>query len=476
MCFKRLLARLAGRQLIGARARLRLGAIAVVGVVFALAGPQSAGAQTFLEALTTTYVNNPTLRAARAELRAVDESVAQALSNWRPEISVDGFGGAQYTDTQSDFFSDKGGSQPRGGELNIVQPLYRGGRTQSATNAAEAEVLSQRARLKSVEQDVLFDATVSYVDVWRDQSVLELNINNEQVLQRNLEASRDRFEVGEITRTDVAQSESRLARATAERIAADGNLNSSRAVFQRVVGDYPGQLTQPDPAAGLPKQLEELTAISLDNDPEVIASEFAENAARANVRTILGELLPSARLRGSLRYDDDQGISSTERQQAEIIAEVTIPLYQQGAASSRVRQARQIAMQRRIEVDEARSQARQDSIVAWEVLVTNRAQIESFRSEVATAEIALEGVRQENEVGERTVLDVLDAEQELLDAQVSLATARRDELVASYAMLRAMGRFTAEDLGLDVDLYDPAANYRDVRDKWFGLEIDDSAQ
>jgi TolC family type I secretion outer membrane protein len=337
-------------------------------------------------------------------------------------------------------------------------------------------VLSQRARLKSVEQDILFDATVSYVDVWRDQSILELNINNEQVLQRNLEASRDRFEVGEITRTDVAQSESRLARATAERIAADGNLNSSRAVFQRVVGDYPGQLTQPDPAAGLPKQLEELTAISLDNDPEVIASEFAENAARANVRTVLGELLPSARLRGSLRYDDDQGISSTERQQAEIIAEVTIPLYQQGAASSRVRQARQIAMQRRIEVDEARSQARQASIVAWEVLVTNRAQIESFRSEVATAEIALEGVRQENEVGERTVLDVLDAEQELLDAQVNLATARRDELVASYAMLRAMGRFTAEDLGLDVDLYDPAANYRDVRDKWFGLEIDDSAQ
>jgi outer membrane protein TolC len=212
-----------------------------------LAGPQPAGAQTFLEALTTTYVNNPTLRAARAELRAVDENVAQALSNWRPEISVDGFGGAQYTDTQSDFFSDKGGSQPRGGELNVVQPLYRGGRTQSATNAAEAEVLSQRARLKSVEQDVLFEATVSYVDVWRDQSVLELNINNEQVLQRNLEASRDRFEVGEITRTDVAHSESRLARATAERIAADGNLNSSRAVFQRVVGDYPGQLTQPDP-------------------------------------------------------------------------------------------------------------------------------------------------------------------------------------------------------------------------------------
>ncbi len=439
----------------------------------ALAGLSPAYAQSFEEALAATYANNPTLRAARAGLRAVDEGVSQALSNWRPELSVDGVVGAQYTDTQSDFFSDKGGSQPRVGELNVTQPLYRGGRTVSATNAAEFEVLAERARLKSAEQEVLLDAAVAYVDVWRDQSILELNIKNEQVLQRQLEASRDRFEVGEITRTDVAQSESRLARATADRIAATGRLSSSRAVFQRIVGDYPAQLVQPQAAAGLPTQLDDLIAISLDNDPNVVASEFAESAAKADIRTIKGELLPRAQLRGRLLYEDDLGTSNTERQQAEILAELTIPLYQQGAVSSRTREARQTATQRRIEVDEARAQAREDSIEAWEALVTARAQIESFKSEVSTAQIALEGVRQENEVGERTVLDVLDAEQELLDAQVNLVTARRDELVASFATLRAEGRFTAEDLALDVDLYDPAANYRRVRDKWFGVDIDD---
>ncbi len=451
----------------------RCGGIVLLSAGLALAGFSSAHAQSFEEALAATYANNPTLRAARAELRAVDEGVSQALSNWRPELSVDGTVGAQYTDTQSDFFSDKGGSEPRRGELNLTQPLYRGGRTVSATNAAEFEVLAERARLKAVEQDVLFDAAVAFVDVWRDQSILELNIKNEQVLQRQLEASRDRFEVGEITRTDVAQSESRLARATADRIAAAGSLSSSRAVFQRIVGDYPAQLTQPQPAAGLPTQLDDLIVISLDDDPNVVASEFAESAAKADVRTIEGELLPRAQLRGRLLYEDDVGTSNTERQQAEILAELTIPLYQQGAVSSRTRQARQTATQRRIEVDEARAQAREDSIEAWEALVTARAQIESFNSEVSTAQIALEGVRQENEVGERTVLDVLDAEQELLDAQVNLVTAQRDELAASFAILRAEGRFTAENLALDVDLYDPAANYQRVRDKWYGLEIDD---
>jgi outer membrane protein/adhesin transport system outer membrane protein len=338
----------------------------------ALAGLSPAYAQSFEEALAATYANNPTLRAARAGLRAVDEGVSQALSNWRPELSVDGVVGAQYTDTQSDFFSDKGGSQPRVGELNVTQPLYRGGRTVSATNAAEFEVLAERARLKSAEQEVLLDAAVAYVDVWRDQSILELNIKNEQVLQRQLEASRDRFEVGEITRTDVAQSESRLARATADRIAATGRLSSSRAVFQRIVGDYPAQLVQPQAAAGLPTQLDDLIAISLDNDPNVVASEFAESAAKADIRTIKGELLPRAQLRGRLLYEDDLGTSNTERQQAEILAELTIPLYQQGAVSSRTREARQTATQRRIEVDEARAQAREDSIEAWEALVTAR--------------------------------------------------------------------------------------------------------
>jgi TolC family type I secretion outer membrane protein len=439
--------------------------------VFTL-GHSDAFAQTFEEALATTYLNNPTLRAARAELRAVDEGVSQALSNWRPNLDVESEAGLQYTDTESEFFSGSGNSRPRGGEMNLIQPVYRGGRTLSETDSAELNVLSQRARLKAVEQDVLGDAIVAYLDVWRDQSILQLNIKNEQVLRRQLEAASDRFEVGEITRTDVAQSESRLARATADRIASEGQLSSSRAVFQRVVGIYPTELTEPAATGEIPQDLKDLIEISVKDDPRVVAALYAVQAARKDVRSVEGELYPSAQLRGRLAYEDDFGTSSTETKRAEVFAELNIPLYQQGAVSSRVRQAKQVASQRRIEVDETRQLAREDSIEAWEALVSARAQIVSLETEVRSQQIALEGVRQENEVGERTILDVLDAEQELLDAQVRLVSANRDQVVASYGVLRAMGRLTALGLELPVELYNPDSHYRRVRNKWFGLDAE----
>ena len=435
-----------------------------------------ARAQTFEETLITTYIGNPTLKAARAELRAVDEDVSQAVANWRPNLTVDTEAGLQYTDTQSEFFTGSGDSQPRGAELNLIQPIYRGGRTVAGTERAELNVLAQRSRLKAVEQDVLLEAAVAYIDVWRDQAILRLNINNERVLQRQLEAAEDRFEVGEITRTDVAQSESRLARAKADRIAAEGALRSSRAVYQRVVGDYPGELAEPSYVGEMPLELNDLIAISVKDDPRVVAAHYSYEAAQKDVREVEGELLPRARLRGTLAYDDDFGTSQTETKRAEVFAELSIPLYQQGAVSSRVRQAKQIAGRRRIEVDEARLRAREDSIAAWEALVTAQAQIVSFETEVSAQQIALEGVRQENEVGERTTLDVLDAERELLNAEVSLVSANRDDYAANYAVVRAMGRLTAADLSLPVDLYDPNVHYDKVRDQWFGLDADGSAE
>ena len=433
---------------------------------------QSALAQSFEEALAVTYLNNPTLRAARAELRAVDEDVSQAISNWRPTLDVETEAGLQYTDTQSDFFSGSGSSKPRGAEMNLIQPVYRGGRTISETDAAELNVLAQRARLKTVEQDILFEAIVAYLDVWRDQSILGLNVKNEQVLRRQLEAATDRFDVGEITRTDVAQSESRLSRATADRISSEGQLSSSRAIFQRVVGIYPEDLSEPTPSAELPGDLKDLIEIAVKNNPLVIAAIYSVRAARKDVRTLEGELYPRAQLRGSLIYDDDFGTSSTETKRAEVFAELNIPLYQQGSVSSRVRQAKQVAGQRRIEVDEAHQQVREDSIEAWEALVTAQAQIVSLDTEVRSQQIALEGVRQENEVGERTVLDVLDAEQELLDAQVRLVSASRDQVVANYGVLQAMGSLTADRLALPVVLYNPDTHYRRVRNKWFGLDAE----
>ena len=436
----------------------------------ALAAP--AAGQTIDETLVLTYQSNPTLRAARAELRAVNEEVPQALSNWRPSVTVESFAGVEHRD-QSEPFDNTATGEPYNAELNVVQPLYRGGRTVAGTEQAEQAVLAQRAILRTVEQRVLFDATSAYLDVWRDQSILQLNINNEQVIARQLEASLDRFEVGEVTRTDVAQSESRLARATADRIAAEGALASSRAVFQRVVGRYPEVLAQPGPVAELPTSLENLIEISIRDDPRVLQSIYDERAAQKSVRVAEGDLLPSVQLRGTLQHQDELGESSSTFQEARLVAELTVPLYQQGVVASQVRQAKQLASQARIEVDEIRVQAREDAIEAWEAHQTAKAQIESFKAEVRATEIALEGVRQENLVGSRTVLDVLDAEQEVLDAQVSLVGSQRDELVAAYALQQAMGRLTAEALGLAVPVYNPERDYEAVRDRWYGLDTVD---
>jgi TolC family type I secretion outer membrane protein len=441
----------------------------LLALAVAALAPAPGAAQSINEALTITYQSNPTLRAARAELRAVNEGVAQELSNWRPLVTLESSAGVEQIerDKPSD---DSNTRSPYDAELNVVQPLYRGGRTVAGTEQAEQAVLAQRAFLKTVEQGVLFDAAAAYLDVWRDQSILQLTIKNEQVIARQLEASEDRFEVGEVTRTDVAQSESRLSRATAERIQAEGNLASSRAIFQRVVGVYPEILVQPDLLTGLPENLEDLIEISIREDPRIVQAVYDERAAQKSVRVAEGELLPSVQLRAGLQHQDEFVNSENTFQEARLMAELLVPLYQQGAVSSRVRQAKQIASQRRIEVDEIRLLAREDAIEAWESLQTAKAQIVSFKAGVSSTKIALEGVRQENLVGSRTVLDVLDAEQEVLDAQVSLVVANRDELLADFALKQAMGHLTAQALALPVTVYDPEADYHAVRNRWYGLD------
>lgn len=426
-------------------------------------------AQSLKEALATAYDSNPTLLAARAELRAVNEGVPQALSNWRPDIEVTGSGGLRHSDSSGGSSSSSTSTKPAEVTFGVTQPLYRGSRTIAQTKRAEADVRAQRARLSTVEQRLLLDASTAYTDVWRDQAVLQLQINNEKVLARQLEASRDRFEVGEFTRTDVAQSESRLARATAARIEAEGDLTSNRAVYQEVIGVYPGMLGVPPMPDGLPTNQAEVTAAALENNPNLLAARFAEAAAGHETRQVVGELLPRVNLAGELRHSEETSGKDSENDRAQILAQVIVPLYQQGAVSSRVRAAKQRNNQRRLEIDEARRDAEQTAISAWEDLATAMAQISAFESEVRSTTIALEGVRQENEVGARTVLDILDAEQEFLDAQVSLTRAQRNEIVAGYTALSAMGRLTAADLGLSVDLYDPESDYRAVRDRWYGL-------
>ena len=439
-------------------------------------GARPAASQTLEEALVQAYQSNPTLSAARAELRSVNERVPQALSNWRPLLEADASAGQAVDDIERPSDRGSDGRTPLSSDLTLTQPVYRGGRTVAGTERAENEVLAQRALLADSEQTVLFDGVTVFADVWRDQSVLQLNLNNEQVLARQLEATQDRFEVGEVTRTDVAQSESRLSTATADRIQAEGNLTSSRAAFENVIGVFPEILEQPERPGELPADQQSVIDGAEAANPSVLATQFTELAALREVREVEGELLPEVSVRGQLSYQNESASRGSESSSAEVLALVTVPLYQQGSVSSRVREAKQVASQRRLEVREALRQAREDAISAWESLQTARAQIQAFQESVRANEIALEGVRQENAVGARTVLDVLDAEQELLDAQVNLVGAQRDEIVASYQVLTAIGRLTAMDLGLPTEIYDAEADYRAVRDRWFGLTAPGAAE
>jgi outer membrane protein/adhesin transport system outer membrane protein len=450
------------RALHGGSARSLLAGLLVVA---ACGFSAPVAAETLEEALAATYTSNPTLQAARAELRATDELVPQALSGWRPTASINGEVGEEWEDSN---ISGDETRTPRSANLNITQPIYRGGRTVASTNQAESLVLAQREFLLGIEQDVLLQGVTAYMDVLRDEAVLQLNINNEQVLQRQLEAAQDRFTVGEITRTDVAQAESRLAGATAQRIAAEGQLISSRAIYRQVIGEMPGSLVETAPASNLPASEEETVAGSTST-PDVRAAEYAEQAAREGVDVVFGELLPQISLAGDLTTAEDVSTKNGQTDSAAIIARITIPLYQAGGVDSRVREAKQRVSQRRQDIETQRRFAAQTATTAWRALETARAQIQSFESQVRAGEIALEGVQQEAAVGSRTVLDILDAEQELLDARVSLVQAQRDEVVASYQVLSAVGRLTALELGLPVETYDVERYYHEVRDKWWGL-------
>lgn len=432
---------------------------------------QPAMAQTLSDVLSAAYNNNPTLLAARASLRATDEGVPQALSNWRPTVSVTGETGIlrQEYDPQSPTFQNDT-INPRTLSLTVAQPLYRGGRTEAATDSAEALVLAGRQDLASTERRVLLDAVTAYMDVVQNQAVLDLNRNNEEVLRRQLDATRERFRVGEITRTDVAQAESRLSGAIASRISAEGALVSARAVLARVIGEMPGTLNPPPPLPQLPQSEEEAVRTAYEENPDLLGARFREVAAKYDVRAISGALLPSVSLNGSLSTADETTRANLETESARIALQVTMPLYEAGSVYSQTRQRKQIHNQRRIQVEEQRRAVRQAVVQAWENLTTARSNIDARRAQVDAARIALEGVQQEAEVGSRTTLDVLDAEQEYLDARVAEVRARRDEYVAGFTLLSAIGRLQARQLTLPVEYYDPIENYQRVREKWFGTD------
>jgi len=325
--------------------------------------------------------------------------------------------------------------------------------------------------LLSVEQEVLLDVATSYLNVVRDREVLRLQIANERRLERQLEATSDRFEVGEVTRTDVAQAESRLARATADRIASEADLEVSAAFYEQVVGQVPGEdMAYPEAEEpGLPATRDESSRLASERNPAVLSSFYERRSAQRTVDQEFADLLPSLDVEGELERTRNVGADDRTIKSASVTANVTIPIYQAGSETSEVREAKQLVRQANDRIADARRQAVEDATSAWETLQSSRAQIIAFESAVRATGIALEGVEQEAAVGSRTVLDILDAEQEFLDAQVNLVRARRDVFVDGYSLLSAVGSLTARDLALPLQVYDEQEYYDQVRNLWWGL-------
>ncbi len=449
-------------------------------IAAALVSSSHAGAETLNDALTATYASNPTLQAARAELRATDEGVAQALSGWRPSISATGT--SQFSQSDNELATGAGfgainstrdDRTTNTAAVTVQQNIFRGGRTTAETRQAKSQVAAGRAQLAGTEQDVLLSAVTAYMDVLRDTATVALNRNNVTVLQRQLEASQDRFDVGEITRTDVAQSEARLSRSQSALIRAEANLTNSRAAYENVVGMAPGTLDAAPDLPPLPATEEEALAIAIANNPTLQAARFAEEASRHAIRSAKGALLPTLTVQGDYSYSEKPSSSLANSEAATVTGRLTVPLYQSGAVYSQVRQAKQLNSQQRLQIRAAMRSVEEGVASAWEAYRAANAQITSDREQVRANEIALDGVQQEAQVGSRTTLDVLDAEQELLDSRVALVTSERNAYVAAYQLLSATGRLSAGYLALPVEQYDPAANYDRVSDKWFGFGVTD---
>ncbi|CAA7617302.1 Outer membrane protein [Candidatus Terasakiella magnetica] len=451
---------------------MRKACLLLAGVaVLAVDAAQPAYAETLEEVLASTYSSNPTLAARRARVRSIDEGVPQALSNWRPTVSLTGsVGRGSYSNNTLSRFSMV--RTPKTSALTITQPLFRGGRTVAATSQADNTVLAERAQLSATEASILLSAATAYLNVVRDEQVVKLSINNEQVLRKQLEATQERFKVGEITRTDVSQAEARLARATADRVAAEGTLQSSRANYVNNVGQPPEKLQEPDMLSSLPASLEDVTATALSQNPNVIAADYTYSAANDGVDLVFGELLPTVSLSGDISRQLQTSTMRNSNIAREVLLNLSVPLYEGGGTYSRVRAAKHTAGQRRIEADQARRDAIETATKAWESLQAARAQARSYGSQIAASELALAGVREESKVGSRTVLDVLNAEQELFDARVNLTKAKRDVLVAAFQVKSSLGQLNARGLNLPVEVYDPTKHYDDVRGKWIGNGID----
>ncbi len=463
-----------------------LASVALIAVTAGMAAP--AWAETLQEAIALAYRTNPTLLAQRANQRALDETVPQARAGLRPNVEVSGdlgysrvdTGGTPGTDFNGDGIIDFPGTSgitendSVGVSIGLSQTIYSGGRIGHGINAAEANVLGGRENLRAVEQQVLASVIQAYVDVQRDMEILRIRQENLTVLRRQLDESSARFEVGEITRTDVAQSESRLAQSEADLANAQAQLSVSRASYAAVVGQAPANLETPPMLPGVPTDFDVALDVGLAENPAVRAAEYGLLAAESRVAQARAEYLPSARLNASYGGNGDlSDFGLADRTSFQAGASISVPLFTGGLNQSRVAQAREQANAAQIAIESERRGVLQDVSSAFAQVISTRATLSAGNEAVRAATVAAEGVRQEAQVGLRTTLDVLNQELELRAAQVTLAAARRNEYVAQAQLLAAMGRLEGADLDPGIETYDPRENYNAVRGRgslpWDGV-------
>jgi outer membrane protein len=445
-------------------------------------GPTPVLADTIEAALVRAYQNNPQLNSQRSQVRVTDENVPQALSGYRPKVAVTASAGYQYSDSLTNTGDLNvarsrpitGTNAPRSVGATITQTLFNGQQTANRTRAAEGQVSGAREALRALEQTVLLSAATIYMDYLRDSAIVEVQKSNVRVLEQTLKQTRDRFNVGEVTRTDVAQSEAQLAAGKTQLLTAEANLVTTRSNFRRIIGNEPEALAPGSPVDRfLPSTLPAAVELGLTQNPNVTAAMFGIDVSYLQVKVAEGALLPTVTLQASVQQTYEQSLIQYRSFGASAVTQLTVPIYQGGAEYSLIRQSKETVAQQRLVLDQTRDQTRANVVTAWGQLVAGKAQVQSAQSQVTASEIALNGVREEAKAGQRTTLDVLNAQQALVNARVALVTAQHDRVVASYSVLNTIGRLSPTVMNLPTTVYDPSVHYHQVRDSWAGVRTPD---
>lgn len=442
-----------------------------IGLLFA----QNANAQTIFDALSEAYKSNPDLQAQRAYLRAIDENVAIAKSGYRPNMALTaGYADSDHNSTTQ--LQDEGARNYSMG-AKVTQPLFNGLQTVNSVKAADSYVKAEQANLNNVEQLVFLSASEAYLNVVRDEALLGLQKNNESLLKKQLDETTERFNVGELTKTDVAQAMASHSQATANRISAEGNLQVSKAIYAQVIGAKAGKLSEPQGVESfLPNDFEGALKLSIDNNYSLQQAKQNLRGKGYDVKSNYGAMMPQVEAYGSASKGKSNykypGLQTNTLDDLELGVNLTVPLYQSGAERAKVRQSKYAKWQAHEQVLGAERSTVADITSYWETMISNRAKIKALQEQVKANEIALSGVKREEALGNRTILDVLDAYQYLLNAQVQVVSAKTQYYLSAMQVMQAMGKLTAKNLKLNVELYNAKQHSKDTRNKWLSTSVE----